>query len=161
MGRGVAKRFVGLPYNLQKVHGRNSIFPNVQSRSHHTGRGELMQCTSYRIQPSPNDESMVKQLALLEEYQESVTIQLAKYQQQLAWQYNRDVKTRKFEAGDLVLQKVVGNMQDTNAGKLAPTQEGPYRVIVIAGIGAYDLEDLDKRPLPWLWNICNLKKFYH
>ena len=71
------------------------------------------------------------------------------------------MKTREFDDGDLVLQKVVGNMQDTNAGKLAPTWEGPYRVTAIAGTRAYYLEDLDERLLPWPWNICNLKKFYH
>ena len=37
-------------------------------------------------------------------------------------------------------------MRDTNAGILAPTWEGPYRVISIAGAGAYYLEDLDERP---------------
>ena len=30
----------------------------------------------------------------------------------------------------------------------------------IAGPGAYYLEDLDERPLPRLWNVHNLKKFY-
>ena len=58
------------------------------------------------------------------------------------------MKTREFGTGDLVLRKVVGNMQDTNAGKLAPTWEGLYRVTVITGAGAYYLEDLDERPLP-------------
>ena len=58
------------------------------------------------------------------------------------------MKTREFGTGDLVLRKVVGNMQDTNAGKLAPTWEGLYRVTVIIGAGAYYLEDLDERSLP-------------
>jgi len=71
------------------------------------------------------------------------------------------VKTREFGTGDLVLWKAVGNMQDTNAGKLAPTWEGLYRVTVIAGARAYYLEDLDERPFPWPWNVHNLKKFYH
>ena len=53
---------------------------------------------------------------------------------------------REFDTGDLVLRKAVGNMRDTNAGKLAPTWEGPYRVISIAGAGTYYLEDLDERP---------------
>ena len=57
---------------------------------------------------------------MLEERQESVTIQLAKYQQKLARRYNRDVRKREFGAGDLVLQKVVGNTWDVIAGKLAP-----------------------------------------
>ena len=88
------------------------------------------------------------------------TIRLAEYQQKLAQRYNRDVRLREFDAGDLVLRKVVGNIRDSNAGKLAPTWEGPYRVTSNAGAGAYYLEDLDERPLPRLWNIHNLKKFY-
>ena len=71
------------------------------------------------------------------------------------------MKTREFGVGDLVLRKAVGNMRDTNARKLAPTWEGPYRVTAIAGAGSYYLEDLDKRSLPLPWNIYNLKKFYH
>ena len=68
---------------------------------------------------------------------------------------------RGFSAGDLVLRKAVGNMQDTNAEKLAQTWEGPYRFTAIVGVGAYYLEDIDERPLPWPWNVHNLKKFYH
>ena len=68
---------------------------------------------------------------------------------------------REFGARDLVLRKIVGNMRDINARKLAPTWEGPYSVTSIAGIGAYYLEDLDERPLPWPWNVHNLKKFYY
>ena len=71
------------------------------------------------------------------------------------------MKIREFGARDLVLRKAVRNMQDINAGKLAHTWKGPYRVIAIAGAGAYYLEDLDERPLPRPWNIHNLKKFYH
>ena len=71
------------------------------------------------------------------------------------------MKKREFGAGDLVLQKAVGNAQDVNAGKLAPTWEGPYRVTAIAGAEAYYLEDMEERPLPRPWNVQNLKKFYY
>ena len=71
------------------------------------------------------------------------------------------MRRREFSIGNLVLRKVVGNTRDVNVGKLALTWEGPYRVTVIAGIGAYYLEDLDERPLPQPWNAHNLKKFYH
>ena len=97
---------------------------------------------------------------LLEEYREVATIQLAEYQQKLAWRYNRDVKTREFGARDLVLRKAMGNMRDTNVEKLAPIWEGPYRVTAIVSVGAYYLEDLEERPLPRPWNVHNLKKFY-
>ena len=56
-----------------------------------------------------NLELMLKQLNLLEERQELVTVWLVEYQQKRAWRYNRDVRRREFGAGDLVLQKVVGN----------------------------------------------------
>ena len=111
--------------------------------------------------PARNDGLMVECLDLLEEHREATTIRLAEYQQKLARCYNRCVKTMEFSVGDLVLRKAVGNMQDTNVGKLAPTWEWPYRITAIAGVGAYYLEDLDERPLPLPWNVHNLKKFYH
>ena len=104
---------------------------------------------------------MAERLDLLDECREAATIRLAEYQQSLAQRYNRDVKTREFSGGDLVLWRAVGNMWDMNAGKLAPTWEGPYRVTAIAGPGAYYLECLDKWPLPRPWNVYNLKIFYH
>ena len=63
-------------------------------------------------------------------------------------------------ARDLVLRKVVGNMKDQSAGKFTQNWEGPYRMTTVAGVGAYYLEDMEERPLPWPWNVCNLKKYY-
>ena len=57
---------------------------------------------------------MVEHLDLLEEYREATTIKLTEYQQELARGYNRNVKTREFGAGDLVLRKAVGHMRDTD-----------------------------------------------
>ena len=110
--------------------------------------------------PVQNELMMVEHLDLLKEYREAGVIRLVEYQQKLARRYNRDVKTREFGARDLVLRKIIGNMRDTNAGKLASTWEGPYRVTSIASAGSYYLEDLDERPLPRPWNVHNLKKFY-
>ena len=108
-----------------------------------------------------NNLMMVEHLDLLDECQEVATIRLVEYQQSLALRYNRDVTTREFSAGDLMLRRAIGNMRDTNAGKLVPTWEGPYRVTAIAGARAYYLECLDERPFPWPWNVYNLKKIYH
>ena len=80
---------------------------------------------------------MIKQLNMLEERRESAAIQLVEYQQKLTRRYNRDIRKREFGAGDMVLQKVVGNTRDVHAGKLTPTWEGPYRVATIASVGAY------------------------
>ena len=108
--------------------------------------------------PFQNDRLLVECLDLLEKYREAVTIRLMEYQQKLARRHNRGIKTGEFSAGDLVLRKAVGNMRDTNTGKLALTWEGPYKVTAIAGVGAYYLEDLDERPLPQPWNIYNLEE---
>ena len=60
--------------------------------------------------PTQNKGMMVEHLDLLEEYREAITIRLAKYQQELAQCYNRDVKIREFGVRDLVLWKAVENM---------------------------------------------------
>ena len=111
--------------------------------------------------PDKNEEQLVKQLDSLEEYQESATIRLVEYQQKLARRYNQDVKGKEFSAGDLVLRKAVKNTRDANAGKLAPNQEGPYKVTAIVEADAYFLEVMDKRPLPWPWHVQNFRRFYH
>ena len=124
---------------------------------------EINLCSAWvdGFNPTQNNLMMAEHLDLLDECRETATIRLAKYQQSLARRYNRDVKIREFNARDLVLRRAVGNMRDTNAEKLAPTWEGPYKVTTIAGAGAYYLECLDERPLPWPWNVNNLKIFYH
>ena len=103
----------------------------------------------------------MERLDLLEEYRDAAAIRLAEYQQKLARRYNRDVRVREFNAGDLVLKRVVGSMRDTNTEKLAQTWEGPYRITAIAGVEAYYLEDMNEISLPRPWNAYNLKKFYH
>ena len=69
-----------------------------------------------RFSPAENLELMIKQLNMLEKRRESATIQLAEYQQKLTRRYNRDIRKREFGVGDLVLQKVVRNTRDVNAG---------------------------------------------
>ena len=43
--------------------------------------------------------------------------------------YNKRVKLRRLDIGDLVLRKVTPVTRDPAQGKLGPTWEGPYRVI--------------------------------
>lgn len=74
--------------------------------------------------------------------------------------YNKCVKCRGFISGNLVLRKVLGNTRDPTMGNLGLNWEGPYRVISIAGTGAYQLEDLDERHVARPWNVSNLKKYY-
>ena len=43
------------------------------------------------------------------------------------------------------MRKVVGTSKNSAWGKLGPNWEGLYRITLIAGIGAYFLEDLEKK----------------
>ncbi|XP_030941575.1 uncharacterized protein LOC115966483 [Quercus lobata] len=160
VGRGAAQRFVGISDNPRRFMGETPFSLTYGAEAIIPAKINLCSARVAKFAPTQNDGLMVEHLDLLEEYQEMTTIRLAEYQQKLARHYNRDVKTKEFGAGNLVLRKVMGNMQDTNAGKLALTWEGPYKVTAIAGAEAYYLEDLDEKPVPWPWNIHNLKKFY-
>ena len=59
--------------------------------------------------PVQNADLMMERLDWLEEYREAAIVRLAEYQQKLAQRYNRNVKSREFSAGELVLRRVVGN----------------------------------------------------
>jgi len=73
---------------------------------------------------------------------------LAYYQYKLKQGYNAKVKLRLLVPGDLVLRKVLGTAKNPTWGKLGPNWEGPYHITVVAGIGAYFLEDLDENVIP-------------
>ena len=92
-----------------------------------------------------NDELLKKILDLVEERRENAMVQLAYYQHKLKQGYNMNVKLKLLAPGDLVLRKVLGNTKNPAWGKLGPNWEGPYRITSMAGIGAYYLEDLDKK----------------
>ena len=123
------------PFSL--TYGPEAVIPTEVS---------LCNARVARFDLAQNSDLMMERLDWLEECREAATIRLAEYQQKLAQRYNRDVKGREFSAGELVLRKVMGDIRDVAAGKLAQTWEGPYRITTIAG--AYYLEDLDERPLP-------------
>ena len=92
-----------------------------------------------------NDGLLGKSLDLIEERRESAMVQLAYYQHKLRQEYDTNVKLRPLAVGDLVLRKVLGTTKNLAWGKLRPNWEGPYRIVLVARIGAYFLEDLDEK----------------
>ena len=109
---------------------------------------------------SNNDELLERSLDLIEERRESAMVQLAYYQDKLKQGYDAKVKLRPLEPGDLVLRKVLGTAKNPAWGKLGSNWERPYHITSVAGIGAYFLEDLDKRVIPRPWNVSNLRRYY-
>ena len=88
-------------------------------------------------------------------------VQLAYYQHKLKQDYDMNVKLRSLAPGDLILRKVLENTKNPAWGKLWPNWKGPYHITSVAGIGAYDLEDLDEKTVLHPWNANNLKRYYY
>ena len=63
---------------------------------------------------------MIKELDIVDELRESAAIPIASYQRRLERSYNKRVKLRAFQPGDLVLRKVFENTTDPTAGKFQP-----------------------------------------
>jgi len=110
---------------------------------------------------SNNDELLGKSLDLIEERRENAMVQLAYYQHKFKQGYDANVILRPLVLRDLVLRKVLGTAKNLVWGKLGPNWEGPYRITLVAGIGAYHLKDLDENVVPCPWNVNDLKMYYY
>ena len=73
---------------------------------------------------------------------------MAKHKEAMDKYYNRKVKVRRFNTGDLVLKKVSQATKDPSQGKLGPAWEGPYEVIRHSKEGSYYLKSLDGQEMP-------------
>ena len=95
--------------------------------------------------PDSNDNLLEKSLDLVEERRENVVVQLAYYQQKLKQGYDSGVKLRLLNPEDIILRNVVGTSKNLAWGKLGHNWEGSYRIISVAGVRAYFLEDLGEK----------------
>ena len=135
-----------MTYGAETVIPLETSFPTLKTSS---------------FSPSKNNELLEKSLDLIEERRERAMVQLAYYQHKLKQSYDAKVKLRPLVPGDLVLRKVLGTAKNPTWGKLGSNWEGPYRITLVAGIGAYFLEDLDEHVIPRPWNVNNLKRYYY
>ena len=83
---------------------------------------------------------------------------MAKCKEAMAKYYNKKVKVRRFNTGDIVLRKVSQATKDLSQGKLRPAWEGPYEVIRHSREDSNYLKSLKNQELPQPWNIKHLKK---
>jgi hypothetical protein len=107
-----------------------------------------------------NNEGLKLHLDLLQEKRDHAHITLSAYQERMAKYFNRKVKTRSFKVGDLVLRKATFATRDPVEGKLAPSWEGPYKVISYQRPGAYYLKDSAGKVLPRPWDTEHLKRYF-
>ena len=103
---------------------------------------------------------MIKDLDMADELREAAAMRIASYHRRLPNLYNRLVKPRTFQSGDLVLRKVFENTTDQSTGKFQPNWEGPYILTRAGESRSYALDKLDGTPVPRMWNVMHLKRYY-
>ena len=107
-----------------------------------------------------NDDKLKVNLDCLDEVKDGAFRRMTKYQQKMAEYYNKRMKLRRLDIGDLVLHKVTSTTKDPAQRKLGPTWERPYWVALYSRQGSYHLETLDRKKLPQPWNIEHLKMYH-
>ena len=95
-----------------------------------------------------NDDKLRLNLDYLDKVRDKASNRMAKYQQKMAEYYNKKVKLRQLDIGDLVLRKVTLATKNPTQGKLGPTWEGSYQVVHYSQQGNYHLEIIDGQRLP-------------
>ncbi|XP_074337213.1 uncharacterized protein LOC141674404 [Apium graveolens] len=110
-------------------------------------------------EPETNEEVLRLALDLIDEFRDEANARNAEHQRRASLHYNRRVKERFFQQGDLVLGKIEASGVGER-GKLAPNWEGPYKVRKITGRGSYKLEILNGDEVPRTWHASNLKAYY-
>ena len=96
--------------------------------------------TSFLVKTYENQKNQQKRnnnLDLIDEIKEEAMNRMAKHMEAMARYYNRKVKVRGFDTGDLILRKVSQVVKDPSQGKLVPAWEGPYEVICHSREGSY------------------------
>ena len=68
-----------------------------------------------------NDDKLRLNLDYLDEVREEASCRMTKYQRKMAEYYNKRVKLRQLDIGDLILRKVTIATKDPVQGKLGPT----------------------------------------
>ena len=103
------------------------------------------------------DQDRVDDLTRLEEAREAALIQSARYLQGLRRYHNRNVRSRAFIVGDMVLRKI---QTTKDRHKLSPLWEGPYIIAEATRPGAYRLKREDGTIVKNSWNIEHLRRYY-
>ena len=87
-------------------------------------------------------------------------MRFAAYKQQVKKCFDKKVRPRSFQVGDLVLREVSLATRNPKEGKLGPNWEGPYVVKSQTRLGAYRLKTVEGTDLKHPWNVKHLRRYY-
>jgi hypothetical protein len=86
---------------------------------------------------------------------------IEKDKRRVARAYNKRVRDKSFQVGDLVWKTILPIGSKSNKfGKWSPSWEGPYKVVRVCSGNSYMVESLQGRQLPRVLNGRYSKKFY-
>ncbi|XP_057730043.1 uncharacterized protein LOC130945326 [Arachis stenosperma] len=99
------------------------------------------------------------ELDLVEEDREIAAIKQRAMKQLAARKHNSKVVPRAFSNDDLVLRRNEDARRPPLHGKLAANWEGPFRIVKVLEMGAYQLQTLQGNPVSGNWNVSSLKMY--
>lgn len=106
-----------------------------------------------------NQDMLLDALDDIEERRDQALLRIQNYQRQIMSYYNKKVRSRPLELGDLVLRKVFENTKEWKAGKLGANWEGLYKIVEVIKPGVYRLETSMGEAVPRAWNSKHLRFF--
>ena len=144
---------VATPFAL--VYGADVVLPiEVEIPTLQISMKGLITDDDYRI-------SWLQELVLLDERWQVACDHLRAYQQRMSRSYNKKVRPRSFQLGDLILRENLKNQQQrTQKGKFEPNWLGPYVITAVYRSGAYQLSTVEGEVLKEPINTLHLKWFY-
>ena len=104
-----------------------------------------------------NSDMLFDALDAIEERRDQALLRIQNYQHQIEGYYNKKVKSRPLELGDIVLRKVFENTKELNIGKLGTNWEGTYKITQVVKPGVYRLETSTGEPVSRAWNSMHLR----
>ncbi|XP_070013977.1 uncharacterized protein [Nicotiana sylvestris] len=139
------------PYLL--VYGTEAVIPaKVEIPS-------LRIIVEAEIKDSEWVKARLEQLTLIDEKRMAAVYHGQLYQQRMARAYNKKLRPRNCEVGQLVLRRILPHHQETK-GKFAPNWKGPYIIRKIFPRGALYLGDIERNEPEEVVNADAVKRYY-
>ena len=141
--------------HFELVYGQETVLPvEVNLGVYRLAKQSDLSAVDYYNSMMDNiDEVTDKRMKALKE--------IEKDKLRVARAYNKKVKDKSFQVGNLVWKTILPlGMKGNKFGKWSPSWEGPYRVVKVIFGNSYMMETLQGDQLPRAINGKYLKKFY-
>ncbi|KAK8945084.1 hypothetical protein KSP39_PZI007855 [Platanthera zijinensis] len=105
-----------------------------------------------------NSEEMRFSLEHIEEVRDKAAIRQEEVKRRMARYFDKNVRIKHFQVGDLVLKKVDAAARASSVGKLNPSWAGPFIIKEALQNGAYRLQTFEGEDMPHTWSGDDLKR---